>query len=510
VTNVKLDIQRILRDLDKEEFTTVWGNYSEIIPRKGGKLKLPETEGKPSILLEVLFKVRKALLNLGFEEVVNPIFIDSSEVYRQYGPEAPIILDRIYFLADLPRPDIGLDKKTVEKIKAISQNINLRVLQAVLREYKERKISSDDLVGELKKRLHIEDHEALKILELFEPLIKLTPIPSSLTLRSHMTGAWFSTISEILEWRDPPLYLFSIDWVFRREQRVDESHLKYYHSASIVVVDEDLSDDVAHSLTRIVLEKIGFKKFKTVLKDDTARYYAKGREWEVYLDFMGEEYEVGTYGLYSPISLAKYGIPYPVYNFGIGLERLAQVIVGERDIRRILFPYKYFKLSDQEIAERIKPLRRPETSKGKHIERVLLEKIWELKDKIGPFKEKIYEDEDVTIFLWEPDPKPYAGKATFNKIYVKDGGIISSIEDISGVYIGRYVDFIVKMIASSIERGFRGVIRVKWANGPSDINVHIPSKIVKYINTIGGRIDIKGPVFVDVIVEDSTKEKLKT
>ena len=139
-----LPINEIKKRLkENENFEDLWIEYSNIYPDNTRKIPLEKSIGKPHPVIDLIYRIREALLSLGFTEVINPIFISTEDVYKQYGPEAPVILDRIYFLADLPRPDIGLDKKTVEKIKAISQNINLRVLQAVLREYKERKISSD-------------------------------------------------------------------------------------------------------------------------------------------------------------------------------------------------------------------------------------------------------------------------------------------------------------------------------------------------------------------------------
>ncbi|WP_225369298.1 hypothetical protein [Methanobrevibacter arboriphilus] len=61
--------------------------------------------------------LREAYLRLGFSEAVNPLFIDKNDVYKQFGPEAPAVLDRCFYLAGLPRPDIGIGVDKINYIK---------------------------------------------------------------------------------------------------------------------------------------------------------------------------------------------------------------------------------------------------------------------------------------------------------------------------------------------------------------------------------------------------------
>ncbi len=500
-------IKEILEDLKREDFEKVWRKWSNKIPKEG-VVNLPKDRGKSHIVNDILFKIREGLLELGFEEVINPIIIEEVEVYKQYGPEAPIILDRVYYLAGLPRPDIGLDSKIIEKIVKEVGEINIEKLKRILREYREGKINADELIETFKVRLNLDDRASLKLIEIFKPFFKLEPIPSRLTLRSHMTGAWFQTIREILEYRDPPLYLFSIDWVFRREQREDPLHLRYYHSVSVVVVDPQLNDNYAFELTKTIVNKIQeklnlkFEGLRIRKKRDTARYYALDREWEVYIKFKNRDHEIGTFGFYNPISLAKEGIPYPVYNFGLGLERIAQVVANEEDIRRLVFRHRYYQPTDEEIAKRIEIIKEPKTEWGKRLVPILVQLIERYKDRIGPFKELVYQDERVKIYFMEPDEnKKFVGKATFNKVYVKDGNIISSLEDIRGVYLGRYIDLIMKKIVAEIEEGKKGLFKVRWIDGLSDINLQVPEKLLKWMNEHNKKIDVGGPVFLDIYVE---------
>ncbi len=98
-----------------------------------------------------LEKIRRKLIKLGFKEVINPIIIPESEIYKQYGCEAPIILDRIFYLAGLPRPDIGISNKLKKILE--DKHIKIEEFKAFLREYRKGKIESDEFVEELKKKI---------------------------------------------------------------------------------------------------------------------------------------------------------------------------------------------------------------------------------------------------------------------------------------------------------------------------------------------------------------------
>ncbi|GAI24153.1 unnamed protein product, partial [marine sediment metagenome] len=79
---------------------------------------------------------REILLNLGFDEVENPTILPDYDVSKQYGPEARIILDRVFYLAELPRPEIGLSAQKIAQIKEIAGEIETEKLRSILRRYK--------------------------------------------------------------------------------------------------------------------------------------------------------------------------------------------------------------------------------------------------------------------------------------------------------------------------------------------------------------------------------------
>ncbi len=186
--------------------------------------------------------------------------------------------------------------------------------------------SGDDLVHDVSIALEVADATGLRVMErVFPELKELTPISSKTTLRSHMTSGWFITLNALNQNSPLPVKLFSIDRCFRREQREDSSHLMTYHSASCVWMDDEVSLDMGMAVSESLLEYFGFQKFKFMPDEKKSKYYIPGTQTEVYgyHPKLKEWVEVATFGLYSPIALAKYGIDQEVMNLGVGAERIA-------------------------------------------------------------------------------------------------------------------------------------------------------------------------------------------
>jgi O-phosphoseryl-tRNA synthetase len=242
--------------------------------------------GKNHPLNDSIAKLRQAYLMLGFSETINPLLIEEDHIYRQFGPEAPAVLDRCFYLAGLPRPDIGIGMDKIERIENLGVPLNednIQSLKEVFRSYKKGDTSGDDLVQDVSSALEVEDESGLRILEkVFPELQELTPIPSNTTLRSHMTSGWFLTLEAMAKTHPLPVKLFSIDRCFRREQREDSSHLMTYHSASCVWMDEEVSLDLGMAISESLLEYFGFKKFKFLPDEKKSKYYIPGTQTEVY------------------------------------------------------------------------------------------------------------------------------------------------------------------------------------------------------------------------------------
>ena len=170
----------------KDNFTEAWVSTAKLIP-SNTKVAL-DKKGKPHLLRELIQKSREILLNLGFDEAENFSILSDSDVVKQYGSEARVILDRAFYLATLPRPEIGLSTKKIAMAKKIAGEFDTEKLQTILREYKKGDIEADDLIEELITGLGITDYQATELLDkVFADLKELKPLPSALTT-VHRTG----------------------------------------------------------------------------------------------------------------------------------------------------------------------------------------------------------------------------------------------------------------------------------------------------------------------------------
>ncbi|MCX8204393.1 MAG: O-phosphoserine--tRNA ligase [Candidatus Nezhaarchaeota archaeon] len=517
----------------EEGFVRAWLEGGRLLEGMRTRVKLSYGVGKPHPVMEVIQRFREAFLRLGFDEVVNPVIVEEAEVKKQYGPEALAILDRCYFLATLPRPDVGISREVVEKIEKLGVKMDAQrvtELQRVLHAYKKGEAVADDLVEHLATALGVNDVKATEVLSsCFPEFRELRPQPTSLTLRSHMTTAWFLTLASLQHRRPLPLKLFSVGLRFRREQQEDETHLRVHHSASCVVMDEELGVDLGFELVEAVLRQFGFKEFKHVKKQVTAKYYAPGTEHETYIKHGDAWVEVANFGLYSPVALARYRIEHPVLNLGIGVERVAMLIEGLSDVRVLTYPQFYgaWELSDEEVASMIEVGEAPTTPQGWRLAEAIYEALRRYREEPSPCEFIAFEGEllgaQAEARVYEKDPGvKLVGPAAFNRIYVYEGNILGlpprGLEDKvevveareGGVDTGLSYAYAVACRAAAeaekvAERGGEVDVRVRVARHPSDVNVKIQEAARRYVQAKGGRIDVRGPVFIGVKISLARK-----
>ncbi|MEW6222058.1 MAG: O-phosphoserine--tRNA ligase [Candidatus Hadarchaeota archaeon] len=523
---MKFDVQK-MRALAKKDFEKAWGEGGKLVELEGELFQL-KGNGASHPLYDIIERTRKALVELGFTEVVVPMLVDKREVYAQYGTEAPVILDRVFFLAGLERPDIGIGQKKLQRIKKITGLKSVKKLQEIFRRYKLGKIPSDDLVDVMMHELELKGEEATAVLSLFPEFKELIPVPTDLTLRSHTTAGWFGLLKELQHRERLPLQLFTVGPKFRREQKLDKSHLYESWTASLVIMAESISLQDGEKVARLVLSKLGFGGVRLERKKATSKYYAPGTEFEVFVEHpkTGEAVEVGDGGFYSPVALSNYDIPYPVFNLGMGLERMLMIESGEEDIRAVVLPhlYKRAEFSDQELAGMVRVERGPETGVGKEIAAEITRVAEEHADKPSPCEFTAFEGEllgrRVRVKVVEPESgTKLIGPAGFNEVCVFDGNIIglppTGWKDDeflkqareSGVKTGiRFMDAFAALSASEIETGARKgekelTVRARNVKLPSDINLTIEEVAQRYITANKKRIDVRGPVFTTVVAE---------
>jgi O-phosphoseryl-tRNA synthetase len=484
----------------KDNFTDAWIATAKLIPT-GTEISLAK-KGKPHLVRELIQKSRQILLNLGFDEVENLTLLPDSDVIKQYGPEARVILDRAFYLAELPKPDIGLSAKRIAEIRKIAEGMDVERLQIILRSYKKGEIEADNLIEELIARLGITDYQATELMDKAFPEIRdLQPVPSNKTLRSHMTATWFHTLAALQDKASFPVALFSVGPRYRNEQREDARHLRVHHSASIVIMDPEMSLDAGGTITKNIMQQYGFSDIKVELKTATSKYYAPGQEQEVFVKHKGTWLEIADIGMYSPVALANFEIRYPVFNAGFGIERLGMLIYEVDDVRKLAYPqFTVVEYSDEEIAKSISYVASPQAVRGQGIARAIEETARKNKDEIAPCEFLAWKDESVEVRILEKEAgKRLIGPAGFNEICVADGTIYSDVVP-SGVHTGiNYMRAIAMGAAAAIENSSDNLTyQVKGVRHLSDLNLEIPEAVRQHIEGQNKKIGVRGAVFVAI------------
>ncbi|MEM0501639.1 MAG: phenylalanine--tRNA ligase subunit alpha, partial [Ignisphaera sp.] len=149
---------------------------------------------------------------------------------------------------------------------------------------------------------------------------------SKLILRSHTTAV---TARYLMLYREPPVRLYTIDRVFRRDNP-DARHSPEFTNFDGVIMERDFSFRKLLGLLSQILKQLGIKEFKfkpayfPFTEPSVEGYgYVAGYGW----------IEVFGAGMFRPEVLEILGIRYPVGAWGMGVERLAMVVYGIEDIR---------------------------------------------------------------------------------------------------------------------------------------------------------------------------------
>ncbi len=496
----------------KSNFTDAWIATAKLIP-SGTAISL-EGKGNPHLVRELIQKSRQILLNLGFDEVENLTILPDIDVVKQYGPEARVILDRAFYLAELPRPDIGLSARKIAQIKKIAEEIDIEKLQTILRNYKKGEVEADNLIEELIAGLGVTDYQATELLDkVFPEMRKLRPAPSNKTLRSHMTATWFHTLAALQNKASFPVALFSVGPRYRNEQREDARHLRVHHSASIVIMDHEMSLDAGRTVTGDIIQQYGFSDIKFDTKIATSKYYAPGQEQEVFVNHKGTWLEIADIGMYSPLALANFDIKYPVFNAGFGIERLGMLIYEIDDVRRLAYPqFSVTEYSDEEISKSISYIATPKTARGQKIARAIEETARRYKEEIAPCEFLAWQDKSIEVKVVEKEAgKRLIGPAGFNEICVANGTIYSDIAP-SGVHTGiNYIHAIAMGAAAAIESSHNNLTyQVKGIRHLSDLNLQIPEYVRQHIEGQQKKIGIGGAVFVNIETRPVSRENGET
>lgn len=537
---MRFDPEKVKKDA-KENFDLTWNEGKKLIRTTTLNERYPRTTlgyGKAHPVYDTIQKLREAYLRMGFEEMMNPLIVDDREVHKQFGSEALAVLDRCFYLAGLPRPNVGISDERIAQIKEILGNISdegIDKIRQVLHSYKKGKVDGDDLVPEISEALGASDALVADMINRVFPEFKeLVPEASTKTLRSHMTSGWFISLGALLERKEPPFNFFSIDRCFRREQQEDASRLMTYYSASCVMMDENVTIDHGKAVAEGLLSQFGFEKFLFRPDEKRSKYYVPDTQTEVFafhpkLVGSNSKYsdgwiEIATFGIYSPIALAEYNIPYPVMNLGLGVERLAMILHDAPDIRALTYPqipqYSEWMMSDSELAKQIFVDKVPSTPEGQEIATAIISQC-ELHGEVpSPCEFPAWEGEvcgrKAKVSVIEPEENTkLCGPATFNEAVAYQGDILGipninkwqkAFENHSARAGIRFVEAFAAQAAREIEEAAMSgasehIARVRIVKVPSEINIKVGPIAQRYITGKKKKIDMRGPVFISVKAE---------
>ncbi|HZD42921.1 MAG TPA: O-phosphoserine--tRNA ligase, partial [Methanomicrobiales archaeon] len=361
----------------REHFEEAWHEGPGVLTPPAMNERYPRLEyrrGQEHPIFGMVRRLRECYLSMGFDEAENPLMVEEQDVYKQFGPEAMAVLDRVFYLGGLPRPNVGISKAKIESIEGIlgrsvgeGTEDNLR---ETLHAYKKAEIDGDDLVHRISEVLDTDDATVVHVLDaVFPEFRELSPESSRMTLRSHMTSGWFLTLSSIWERVPHPIRMFSVDRCFRREQQEGPTRLMTYHSASCTVAGEDVTNEEGKAISEALLSAFGFTDFQFRPDEKRSKYYMPDTQTEVYARHPGLDWvEVATFGMYSPSALSEYGIGIPVMNLGLGVERLAMIVHGSNDVRKLSYPQFFPQdLSDRALARAVHLREEPTTIAGRHL-----------------------------------------------------------------------------------------------------------------------------------------------
>jgi phenylalanyl-tRNA synthetase alpha chain len=144
-------------------------------------------------------------------------------------------------------------------------------------------------------------------------------------LRTHTT---VNTIRHLWRNPDPPVKVFSLSKVFRKEA-IDATHLPEFTQIEGIIMEKNASFDMLCGVIREFYSRMGFKDIR--FRPGYFPYTEPSMEIEV--RFKDTWMELGGSGIFRPEVTAPFGIKHPVLAWGLGFERLAMLRFDLKDLR---------------------------------------------------------------------------------------------------------------------------------------------------------------------------------
>jgi len=149
-------------------------------------------------------------------------------------------------------------------------------------------------------------------------------------LRTHTT---VNTVRHIADNPSTPSRVFGIGRVFRQET-IDRTHMPEFHQIEGIIHEPDASLPMLISTLKTFYAKMGYPDVRV----RPAYFPYTEPSAEVDILWKGEWLELGGSGIFRPEVSEPLGTEWPVCAWGMGLERLAMLILGLDDIRQLYQP----------------------------------------------------------------------------------------------------------------------------------------------------------------------------
>jgi O-phosphoseryl-tRNA synthetase len=530
---------------------------SEEITQRDERIYYLTGKGKQHPVRDMQQNMRDILIHSGFNELENQHFIPEKEVFEQYDLISSIILDETYYLGEAQRNKFQVSPEQLSKFEEVFLHLNFdkKRFCEIVRDYNEKSMNITNFFQRLKEDMEFSNIDIKHLIEEIPELKGTNPRLTSITLRSKMDSTWLSTIKVILDKDNLPLKVFSTGVWFKREPKQSELILKSHYGASCIIVDDDITLDIGKIIVTELLERLGIKDLE--FKDNYVikEFNPNDKELEVYCNNI----KIASVGLFQNKLLEKFEIDIPVLYINFGLEHLVMVREGMDDIRELMYPqfHSAWKLSDQDIASAIGYIQKPKTEIGKEIAGNLYDICIKNNKAPSPCEFTVWEGSINQVLTNKRidyaktseavpdnqfgDPEKHlivkvskkekgnklCGPAALNEIVVKNGDIFGIHKpeqnlDLAGAtktdinYLSAFSNYVGREIEKRIEEGnFQEFTEIKAGiiKDMEDINLQLDGRAVRFISSNNKKIDVKGPMFVqvDLKIEDiKVMEEIET
>jgi len=253
----------------------------------------PIHPGKLHPLTQIIQKVRNIFIEMGFEEIkggyVESCFWNMDALFIPQDHPARDLQDTFY--CKNPK-EVEIDDALLKKIAQVHEN--------------------GGNTGSKGWGYHFSEKEAKKLI-----------------LRTHTT---VNTIRFLAEHPEPPSKIFSIGKVFRREN-IDTTHLPEFYQIEGIIHEKNANFCMLVGILKEFYKRMGFEN----IRFRPAYFPYTEPSMEVEVEWQGKWMELGGSGIFRPEVTEPFGVKEPVLAWGLGLERMAMMLLGLSDIRDLYF-----------------------------------------------------------------------------------------------------------------------------------------------------------------------------